>query len=101
MRPIYLARAKGDKTRPVLVLTREAVRGRLQWVTVAPITSTVRNLSIEVPVGATNGLDHDSVVNCDNLDTIRVTDLGRHVGFLHDDQEAALTMAITEAFDLR
>jgi mRNA interferase MazF len=101
MRPIYLARGKGDKTRPVLILTREAVRSRLHWVTVAPITSTVKDLSIEVPVGPSNGLDHDSVVNCDNLDTIRVSDLGRHVGFLYDDQEAALTRAITEAFDLR
>lgn len=101
MRPIYLARGHGGKTRPVLILTREAVRSRLQWVTVAPITSTVRGLSIEVAVGPGNGLDHDSVVNCDNLGTIRVSDLGRHVGFLHDDQEAALTMAITEAFDLR
>jgi len=49
MRPIHSARL--DKTRPVLVLTREVVRPHLSRVTVAPITSTVRGLSTEVPVG--------------------------------------------------
>ncbi len=40
MRPIHLAQL--DKTRPVLVLTRELVRPHLSRVTVAPITSTIR-----------------------------------------------------------
>ena len=98
MRPIYLARL--DKTRPVLVLTRELVRPHLRRVTVAPITSTVRGLSAEVVVGVRNGLDHDSVVNLDNIVTIPVADLGRQVGFLHPDQERALSEAIAAAFDL-
>ena len=98
MRPIYLARL--DKTRPVLVLTRELVRPHLRRVTVAPITSTVRGLSTELVVGARNGVDHDSVVNLDNILTIPAADLGRQVGFLHSDQEVALTVAIAAAFDL-
>lgn len=98
MRPIVLARL--DKTRPVLVLTRELVRPHLRRVTVAPITSTVRSLSTEVAVGVRNGLDHESVVNLDNILTIPVTDLGRQLGFLHPDQEQALSRAIVAAFDL-
>ena len=47
MRPIHTARL--DKTRPVLVLTREIVRPHLSRVTIAPITRTVRGLSTEVP----------------------------------------------------
>jgi mRNA interferase MazF len=43
--------------RPVLVLTRELVRPHLARVTVAPITTNVRGLSTEVPVGPANGLD--------------------------------------------
>jgi mRNA interferase MazF len=99
MRPIHLARMPG-KTRPVVVLTRAAVRPVLTSVTVAPITSTVRGLSIEVPVGSENGLDHDSVVNCDNIMTIRVVDLGRRLGWLLPDQERRLAVAIGVAFDL-
>jgi mRNA interferase MazF len=98
VRPIHLARL--DKTRPVLVLTRELVRPHLRRVTVAPITSAVRGLSTEVVVGVRNGLDHDSVVNLDNILTIPAADLGRQVGFLHSDQEQALSDAITAAFDL-
>ena len=54
MRSIHLARL--DKTRPVLILTRELVRPYLSRVTVAPITGTVRGLSTELPVGRRNGL---------------------------------------------
>ena len=98
MRPIHAA--KLDKTRPVLVLTREIVRPHLTRVTVAPITSTVRGLSTEVPVGAANGLDHDSVVSCDNIVTVPTSALGRHLGYLLPTQEAALAEAIRAAFDL-
>ena len=43
MRDLHVAHL--DKSRPVLVLTREAVRGAMNKVTVAPITSTVKGLS--------------------------------------------------------
>jgi mRNA interferase MazF len=98
MRPIHLARL--DKTRPVLVLTRDQVRPRRGLVTVAPITSTARGLSVEIPVGIANGLDHECVVNVDNIMTIAVSDLGRQVGRLLSEQESALTEAICAAFDL-
>ena len=98
MRPIHLARL--DRTRPVVVLTRAAVRPHLANVTVAPITSTIRGLSTEVPVGAINGLDHQSVVSLDNVQTIPVDRLGRVIGRLHGAQEEALTRAIHAAFDL-
>ncbi len=98
MRPIHLARL--DKTRPVVVLTRDQVRPRRNLVTVAPITSTVRGLSVEVPLGAANGLDHAWVVNLDNIVTISVTDLGRQLGRLLPEQETALSRAIHAAFDL-
>lgn len=98
MRPIHAARL--DKTRPVLVLTREVVRPHLTRVTVAPITSTIRGLSTEVPVGPANGLDHECVISCDNIVTIPASALGRQLGFLLSKQEAALTAAIHAAFDL-
>lgn len=98
MRSIHIAQL--DKTRPVLVLTRELVRPHLTRVTVAPITGTVRGLSTEVPVGLRNGLDKDGVVSLDNIVTIPVAALGRHVGFLLPDQEESLTTAIHHAFDL-
>ena len=98
MRPIYTARL--DKTRPVLVLTRELVRPYLTRVTVAPITTTIRGLSTEVPVGRANGLTERSVVSCGNIVTVPTSTLGRQIGNLLPAQEAALTAAIHAAFDL-
>lgn len=98
MRPLHVARL--DKSRPVVVLTRELARPHLSRVTVAPITSTVRGLSVEVPVGLINGLEHDCVINCDNIVTIPVANLGRQIGYLLSDQEPGLAVAIAAAFSL-
>lgn len=98
MRPIHAATL--DKARPVLVLTRELVRPHLTTVTVVPITTTIRGLSTEVPVDATNGLAGPSVVSCDNVTTIPVRALGVQIGVLLDRQEPALSDAIAAAFDL-
>jgi mRNA interferase MazF len=98
VRPIHVAHL--DRSRPVLVLTREMVIPQRTQVTVAPVTSTARGLSVEIPVGQANGLGHDSVVNCDNIVTIPKTALGERIGYLLPAQEAALTAAIHAAFDL-
>jgi mRNA interferase MazF len=98
VRPIYTARL--DEKRPVLVLTRELVRPHLTNVTVAPITTTIRGLSTEVPVGSLNGLVRRSVVSCDNIVTIPASALDRQIGYLLPAQETALTTAIHAAFDL-
>ncbi|MGN6189927.1 MAG: type II toxin-antitoxin system PemK/MazF family toxin [Conexibacter sp.] len=98
MRPIHLARL--DKARPVLVLTRELVRPHMAAVTIAPITTTVRGLSTEVPVDSANGLSRPSVVSCDNITTVPSSALGEQIGVLLDRQEHALSYAIRAAFDL-
>ena len=98
MREICLARL--DKTRPVVVLTRDAARSMMTKVTVAPITSTVKGLSSEVPVGPANGLDHESAVSLDNVVTIPAALLGRTVGHLTAAQEAELARAVVLAYDL-
>ena len=98
MRPINVARL--DKQRPVLILTRELARPHLTTVTVAPITTTIRGLSTEVPVDGANGLDVASVVSCDNVTTIPKAAIGQQIGMLLDHQEQDLSAALRAAFDL-
>lgn len=98
MREICLVRL--DKTRPAVVLTREAARAAMTKVTLAPITSTAKGLSSEVPVGPENGLDHECVVALDNVLTVPVSNLGRTIGYLTASQEAQLARAVVLAFDL-
>ena len=98
MREICLVRL--DKTRPALVLTREAARAEMTKVTVAPLTTTIKGLSSEVLVGPHNGLDQDCVVALDNVITVPVNLLGRTVGYLRAEQEAQLARAMVLAYDL-
>jgi mRNA interferase MazF len=98
MRPIHLARL--DKSRPVLVLTRELVRPHVNTVTVAPITTTIRGLSTEVPCGTANGLAERCAIACDHITTIPAASLGQQIGRLLDEQDLELTAAIHAAFDL-
>ena len=98
MREICLVRL--DKTRPALVLTREAARGAMTKVTVAPITTSIKGLSSEVRVGPDNGLDHECAVALDNVVTVPVELLGRTVGYLNAEQEAELARAVILAYDL-
>ena len=95
-----IAAVQLDKRRPALVLTRRSKLRLLTWVTVAPITTTIRGISSEVPVGPRNGLDHDSIVSCDNITTVRSSAVGDSIGVFFADQEPALARAISDAFEL-
>jgi len=86
-----IASVQLDKRRPALILTRQSKIHLLTSLTIAPITSTIRGITSEVPVGPRNGLDHDSVVISAVADTI---------GLFFDDQEPALARAISDAFEL-
>lgn len=60
-----------DKTRPALILTRSENIARLNKVTVAPITTTIRNLQSEVRLDPfTDNVFEVSVVSLDNIDSV-------------------------------
>lgn len=98
MRTIALVQL--DKRRPALILTRQSKLHLMSWVTVAPITTTIRGLTSEVRVGPRNGLDHDGVVSCDNITTVRRDAVHETIGLLLDEQELDLAQAISDTFEL-
>jgi len=57
-------------------------------------------LTVEVLVGPSNGLDQESVINCDNIVTVPTSAVGRQIGFLWSEQEPRLSEAIRIAFDV-
>jgi mRNA interferase MazF len=82
--------------RPVLLLSRDDAYDVLNKVIAAEITTTIRRIPIEVPLGTAEGLPRKCVANCDNLRTIptqrlterisrleprRVTEVKRAVGY--------------------
>lgn len=56
----------------MVVLTRQRVAPLLSRVLVAPITTTVRDIPTEVPVGPAEGVAEGSVVNLDNAQLVPV-----------------------------
>ncbi len=98
MRTIALVQL--DKRRPALILTRQSKLHLMSWVTVAPITTTIRGLTSEVRVGPRNGLDHDGVVSCDNITTVRRDAVHETIGLLLDEQALDLAQAISDTFEL-
>lgn len=67
---IWWADIPGDKRRPVLILTRERFIATLGAVLVAPITTKVRGIPTEVPLGEDQGLPRSCAANFDNLMTL-------------------------------
>ena len=76
----YGNKSPDKRLRPVVVLTRQEVLPLLRTAMVAPITSTIRGLPSEVVVGADEGLQHDSAVNLDHVQTVEQRLLHRYVG---------------------
>ena len=65
-----------DKKRPVLILTRDSALEFLGEVTVAPITSTVRDIPSEVVLTKEDGMFRDCAANFDHVQTVARGKLG-------------------------
>ena len=80
---VHLCRfAPPDKQRPVLILTRDSAIGHLSTVTVAPITSSVRDVPSEVVLEVEDGMKNRCAVNLHNTVTLSQDKVGRRVSSL-------------------
>jgi len=89
-----------DKKRPVLILTRDSVLEYLGEVTVAPITSTVRNIPSEVNLSKDDGMPRDCAVNCDHLQTVPKGKIGPLITSLPPEKMVDVGQAIRFALDI-
>ena len=90
-----------DKKRPVLILTRSSAVAVLNSVTVAPITSTVRNIPTEVVLTKDDGLPNTCAANFDNLQTVPKSNIGNRIARLtaRRMKEATIAVAFALGFD--
>ncbi|PID76699.1 MAG: PemK family transcriptional regulator [Deltaproteobacteria bacterium] len=90
-----------DKKRPVLILTRDSVLAYLNEITIAPITSTVRDISSEVFLSQSgDGMPKDCAVNCDHLHTISKGKIGSLIIKLSEQKMTEVHDAICFALNL-
>ena len=86
--------------RPVVLLSREEAYAVRTAVTVAPLTTTVRNIPVEVPLDEKDGLPKPCVVNLDSIATIPKRLLVSRITSLSADRMRQIREAIRFALDL-
>ncbi len=90
-----------DKRRPVLVLTRSSALPYLTNVTVAPLTTTVRNIPTEVLLSPEeDGLPQRCAVNLDNIQTIAQDAVGALIVQLSSERMQEVERAIQFALGI-
>lgn len=88
-------------SRPVVILTRDAVLHSIGSIVVALVTRTIRELPTEVVLGRQQGLPVRCVANLDNILTVPRERLKRLMGACDATKVEELNQAIKAALDLQ
>jgi mRNA interferase MazF len=83
-----------DKNRPVVILTRDSALEFLGEVTVAPITSTIRDIPTEVLLTKEDGMVKDCAVNLDHIQTVSKEKIGSLITTLSSTKISELRSAL-------
>ena len=68
-----------DKKRPVLILTRNSIIEYLSEVTIAPITTTIRNIPSEIFLSQEDGVPQEIAINLDHIQTVSKEKIGAFI----------------------
>ena len=83
--------------RPVLLLSRDSAYAYLNKFAVAEITTTIRNIAVEVQLGRAEGMPNRCVANFDNLRTVSRAALKRRAGTLSPQRHVEIKRALGRA----
>ena len=83
-----------------MLVSREEAYGQRKFVIVAPVTTRVRKIPAEVPLGVAEGLPRESVANCDDLRTITQQALVQRIGAVGAERTTTLDAALKFALGL-
>ena len=84
----------------VIVSRQVLIDSKFSTVVCAPVFSSGEGLSTQVAVGPDEGLKHPSWIMCDNLVSLRKTDLTQFVGSLPKSRLAELDRSLKMALEL-
>jgi len=89
-----------DKRRPAVILTRNSAIGYLSSVTVAPITTTVRETPSQVRLSQEDGLFTECAINLHNLQTVPKARIGGLIAVLSESKMDAIETALLFALGM-
>jgi mRNA interferase MazF len=84
----------------VVVSRQVLIDSRFSTVICAPVFTAGEDLSTQVAVGPAEGLKHPSWIMCDNLVSLRKTDLTQYIGSMPRTKISELNVALKMALDL-
>jgi mRNA interferase MazF len=87
--------------RPVILLSRDEAYEVRRLVTVAPVTTRIRGIPVEVPLGPKDGLPRECVANLDTVTTIPKDALRERLTVLSRSKMAAVDAALRFALGLQ
>ena len=87
-----------DKTRPVLILTRNEAIPELNALTVVPITTTIRDVLSQVILTEEDGMREVCALNLDLIQTVPRNKLGSQIIHLTEERTTEVFEAIKFAF---
>lgn len=80
--------------RPVLLLSRNAAYEHLNKFVVAEVTTRIRGIAVEVPLGPPEGMRKACAANCDNLHTVGRERFGARIGALAPERRVEAKRAV-------
>lgn len=83
--------------RPVLLISRNDAYSYLNKFLAIEVTSTIRRIAVEVPLGRGEGLPAKCVANCDNIRTVPRSALTKRIGHLAPSRHSAVKRALGHA----
>ncbi len=86
--------------RPVVLLSRDEAYSVRNAVTIAEVTSIIRNIPVEVNLGKEDGLPKNCVINLDTIITIRKELLTERITYLASEKIDQVNKAIKFALDI-
>ena len=86
--------------RPVVLLSRDEAYNVRNAVTIAQVTTTARNIPVEVPLDEHDGLPRKCVVNLDTITTIRKAVLIKRICSLRTEKMEKVDRSIKFALSL-
>ena len=96
----WYAFAQPDKKRPVLILTRTSIIEYINEITIAPITSTIRNIPSEVYLTENDGMPKKCAVNFDHIQTVSKIKIGAIITRLSKEKLNETKKAVSFAIGL-
>jgi mRNA interferase MazF len=80
--------------RPVVLVSRDEAYTVRALISVVPVTTRIRGIPVEVPLGREEGLPKRCVANADTITTIPKATLAEYAGVLTPEKVGALNASI-------